>query len=68
MHHFCARDDRVQFEHVISYWMLYQKLHSPASAGFAIGVAQPQSIITRRPLWGGLFTVDHIIFTQAASC
>jgi len=22
MHHFCARDDRGQFEHVISYWML----------------------------------------------
>src|ERR1700684_176671 len=23
-------------EHVISYWMLYQKFHSPALAGFAI--------------------------------
>jgi hypothetical protein len=23
-------------EHAISYWMLYQKFHSPALAGFAI--------------------------------
>src|ERR1700689_4285125 len=23
-------------EHVISYWMLYQKFHSPALAGFAV--------------------------------
>ena len=23
-------------EHVISYWMVYQKFHSPALAGFAI--------------------------------
>src|SRR5277367_5961118 len=23
-------------EHVISYWMMYQKFHSPALAGFAI--------------------------------
>src|SRR5271170_4582126 len=24
-------------EHVISYWMMYQKFHSPALAGFAVG-------------------------------
>jgi hypothetical protein len=40
-------------EPVISYWMLYQKLHLPASAGFAFGAAPSQSIIISSPPSGG---------------
>lgn len=34
--HFHGRDDGGHIEHVISYWVMYQKFHSPALGGFAV--------------------------------
>ena len=32
-------------EHVISYWVLFEKFHSPVLAGFAVSAADPSGLI-----------------------